>query len=79
MNGFFDRLNDYCGRVVLPLVIAFGLGLVVALEATQSEVDHWRDAYRAALVKVEYARIVCGAQPDPAAVAEMLTLQEVLP
>lgn len=79
MNAFFDWLHDICGRILLPLVIAFGLGLVVALEATQSEVEHWRSAARRAGDAVEHVRIACGFQPDPAAVAEMLVLQEARP
>ena len=79
MNAFFDRLHDISGRILLPLVIAFGLGLVIALEATQSEVEHWRAAARRAGDAVEHVRIACGQQPDPAAVAEMHALQETRP
>ena len=79
MNNVFDRINDICGRILLPLVGAFGCGVVVVLDATQAEIEHARAAARRAGDAVEHVRIACGLQPDPAAVAEMLALQETRP
>ncbi|MDG3063283.1 hypothetical protein ACFQ4M_15795 [Thauera mechernichensis] len=81
MNDFFDWLHDAAERV-LPMVCAFGLGVVIALEAGDTE----RETLRAAVVsladQVEHTRIACGAQPDPDAVSAVLAaarMQEVQP
>lgn len=67
-DAFFDRLHDAAERA-LPFVCAFGLGVVIALDATEAERDNLRTATRAMAEQVEQVRIACGAQPDPAAVS----------
>lgn len=68
MNAFFDWLHDAAERA-LPVVCAFGLGVVIALEAIDVERETLRTAVRAMADQVERTRIACGAQPDPAAVS----------
>lgn len=68
MNAFFNWLHDAAERA-LPFVCAFGLGVVVALDAGAFERDKLRTAVRALADQVEHTRIACGAQPDPEAVS----------
>ena len=70
-NAFFDWLHDAAERA-LPVVCAFGLGVVIALNATEVERDTLRDTVRALADQVEHTRIACGAQPDPDAVSDVL-------
>jgi len=76
MIAFFDWLHDAAERV-LPMVCAFGLGVVIALEAGDTE----RETLRAAVVsladQVEHTRIACGAQPDPDAVSVFVVAAQV--
>ena len=67
-TAFFDWLHDAAERA-LPFVCAFGLGVVIALNATEVERDTLRATVRALADQVEHARIACGAQPDPDAVS----------
>lgn len=53
----------------LPAVCAFGMGVLITLHATDAEIELHATAHRSALEQVEAARIACGAQPDPAAIA----------
>ncbi len=70
-TAFFDWLHDAAERA-LPVVCAFGLGVVIALNATEVERDTLRATVRALADQVEHTRIACGAQPDPEAVAAVL-------
>ena len=70
-NAFFDWLRDAAERA-LPVVCAFGLGVVIALNATEVERDTLRATVRALADQVEHTRIACGAQPDPEAVSAVL-------
>ncbi len=70
-NAFFDWLHDAAERA-LPVVCAFGLGVVIALNATEVERDTLRATVRALADQVEHTRIACGAQPDPEAVSAVL-------
>lgn len=70
MNAFFDWLHDAAERA-LPVVCAFGLGVVIALEAADIERETLRTAVRAMADQVERTRIACGAQPDTDAVAAL--------
>lgn len=79
MNAFFDWLHDTAERYALPAVCAFGLGVVVTLHAAEAEREHARFAVRALADQVEHARIACGAQPDPAALAARMAAAEVRP
>lgn len=67
-NAFFDWLHDAAERA-LPFVCAFGLGVVVALDAGAFERENLRATVRALADQVEHTRIACGAQPDPEAVS----------
>ena len=70
-NAFFDRLHDAAERA-LPFVCAFGLGVVIAVDAGEVERDTLRATARALADQVEHTRIACGAQPDPDAVSAVL-------
>ena len=70
-TAFFDWLHDAAERA-LPFVCAFGLGVVIALNATEVERDTLRATVRALADQVEHTRIACGAQPDPEAVSAVL-------
>ena len=70
-DAFFDRLHDAAERA-LPVVCAFGLGVVIAVDAGEAERDTLRAAVRALVDQVEHTRIACGAQPDPEAVSAVL-------
>ncbi len=70
-TAFFDWLHDAAERA-LPVVCAFGLGVVIALNATEVERDTLRATVRALADQVEHTRIACGAQPDPEAVSAVL-------
>lgn len=70
-NAFFDRLHDAAERA-LPVVCAFGLGVVIALDAVADERAALRATVLALADQVEHARIACGAQPDHDALAAML-------
>ena len=67
-NAFFDWLRDAAERA-LPVVCAFGLGVVIAVDAGEAERDTLRAAVSALVAHVEHTRIACGAQPDPEAVS----------
>lgn len=54
---------------VLPVVLAFGLGVLVASHAAVVELEAWADSYAALAQEVDLVRIACGLQPDPAAIA----------
>ena len=71
MNAFLDWLHDAAERA-LPVVCAFGLGVVIAVDAGEAERDTLRTAVRALADQVEHVRIACGAQPDPAAVSAVI-------
>ncbi|MDX9717210.1 MAG: hypothetical protein RBT67_07540 [Thauera sp.] len=71
MNDFFDWLHDAAERA-LPMVCAFGLGVLIALHAADAEIDSLRTAVVALADQVEHTRIACGAQPDPDAVSAAL-------
>lgn len=69
MNAsFFDRLHDAAERA-LPYVCAFGLGVVIAVDAGEAERDTLRTTVRALADQVEHTRIACGAAPDHEAAA----------
>ena len=68
MNAVFDWLHDAAERA-LPVVCAFGLGVVIAVDAGEAERDTLRTAVRALADQVERTRVACGAQPDPDAVS----------
>ena len=68
MNAFLDWLHAAAERA-LPVVCAFGLGVVIAVDAGEAERDTLRTAVRALADQVEHTRIACGAQPDPDAVS----------
>jgi hypothetical protein len=72
MNAFLDWLHDAAEQRALPLVCAFGLGVLVALHGADAEIAAVHDTVRALDVQLEHARIVCGAQPDPDAIAATL-------
>ena len=69
MNPRPHWLHHAAEHYALPVVCAFGLGVLITLHATDTE----RALLRAAVVlladQVEHARIVCGAQPDSEAIA----------
>ena len=71
MNDFLNWLHDAAERA-LPVVCAFGLGVVITVNAGEHERDALRDAVRALADQVEHTRIACGAQPDPDAVSDVL-------
>ena len=72
MNAaFFDWLHDAAERA-LPYVCAFGLGVVITVNAGEAERDTLRTTVRALADQVEHTRIACGAQPDPEAVSAVL-------
>lgn len=71
MNDFLNWLHDAAERA-LPVVCAFGLGVVITVNAGEAERDTLRTAVRALADQVEHVRIACGAQPDPDAVAAVL-------
>ena len=73
-NAFFDWLHDAAERA-LPVVCAFGLGVVVALDAARADHERWAEIYGDLLRQVETVRIACGAQPDPEAIAATLAAQ----
>ncbi|AMO36707.1 hypothetical protein [Thauera humireducens] len=64
---------EFVESKVLPVVIAFGLGVLVTTHAARAEIDHWADTYGELLREVETVRIACGLQPDPDAVAAIYT------
>ena len=70
-TAFFDWLHDAAERA-LPFVCAFGLGVVIAVDAGEAERDTLRAAVSALVAHVEHTRIACGAQPDPEAVSAVL-------
>jgi len=63
---------DFVESRALPVVCAFGLGVLIALHAAEAEIDSLRTAVVALADQVEHARIACGAQPDPDTVATTL-------
>lgn len=58
---------------VLPVVIAFGLGVLVTTHAARAELERGAENYRDLVREVENMRIACGLQPDPDAVAAIYT------
>lgn len=64
--------SDFVEGRLLPFVCAFGLGVVIALHAADAKIDSLRTAVVALADQVDHARIACGAQPDPEAVAATL-------
>ena len=71
MNDFLNWLHDAAERA-LPVVCAFGLGVVITVNAGEAERDTLRAAVSALVAHVEHTRIACGAQPDPDAVSAVL-------
>lgn len=59
------------GRV-LPVVIAFGFGVLIHDIAGDAEVDRARIQARHAIEYADQVRALCGAQPDPARAAQAL-------
>lgn len=51
------------GRV-LPVVIAFGLGVLVTSHAARAELDRWANTYGEVLTEVRALRVACGLEPD---------------
>ena len=76
MNAFLDWLHDAAERA-LPVVCAFGLGVVIAVEAGDTERETLRTTVRALADQVEHTRIACGAQPDPDAVSVFVVAAQV--
>lgn len=70
-TAFFDWLHDAAERA-LPVVCAFGLGVVITVNAGEVERDTLRTTVRVLADQVEHTRIACGAQPDPEAVSAVL-------
>lgn len=58
---------------VLPVVLAFGLGVLVTGHAAQAELEAWADSHAAMSREVETVRVACGLQPDPEAVSAAYT------
>lgn len=80
MNALSKLLNaDVIERRVLPAVCAFGLGVVVALHAADTENAALRAAVVSLADQVEHTRIACGAQPDPDAIAVRYAHHQVQP
>jgi len=64
---------------VLPVVVAFGLGVLATTHAARAELDVWEDSYRTLVHEVDGLRITCGLQPDPEAVPQQTALRQVTP
>ena len=64
---------------VLPVVVAFGLGVLVASHAAVVELEAWADSYAALAQEVDLVRTACGLQPDPSQLAYSMTLPERQP
>lgn len=68
---------DFIEGRLLPLVIAFGCGVLLHKHFTAAELQAADARYAQALHEVENVRISCGLQPDPEAVLLRLTAGEV--
>lgn len=64
---------------LLPVVVAFGLGVLVASHAATVELEAWADSYAALAQEVDLVRIACGLQPDPNQMTHLMTLPERQP
>lgn len=64
------RTTTFIESTALPLVLAFGMGVLVSTHGARAKEDAAASAYRAIADQVEAISIACcGLQPDPAAIA----------
>ena len=72
------RTTTFIESTALPLVLAFGMGVLVSTHGARAKEDAAASAYRAIADQVEAISIACGLQPDPAAIAiAFYTTQQV--
>lgn len=79
MNDFLDWLHDAAERRLLPLVMAFGLGVIASAVAHDAEREIHRSAAVAQIKEARRSAVACEQLLDGAAPAQLAAAQEVRP